>query len=344
MRALHVPLATAEHAKRYLLATKKYGQGYGMAIEADQAFLPVAADADVTDLPFLAAIVDKELPFLPRKVPTLREALAGKLPAEALEELATAYDMVGTIAILEVDEALKPFERLIGETLLSLHPSLSTILAKDTGHTGTFRTQKMRLLAGVDTRVTLHKENGIALEVDVEAVYYSSRLSTERKRIASLVKPGESVLVLFAGCGPYTCALAKNTLAHEVMGVEINPAGHELAVRNLKRNKLKNATTLLGDVREVLPGLLATHGPFDRVLMPLPKTGEEFLDVCLPAVKAGGTLHFYAFLPNVDAQNAVSWVQEACSRAGRSCTILDLVRCGQQAPRVSRFCVDASIR
>jgi hypothetical protein len=36
-------------------------------------------------------------------------------------------------------------------------------------------------------------------------------LSTERKRISELVKPGEKVLVMFSGAAPYVCVIAKKT-------------------------------------------------------------------------------------------------------------------------------------
>ncbi|MCJ7743713.1 MAG: hypothetical protein MUO99_04040, partial [Dehalococcoidales bacterium] len=70
------------------------------------------------------------------------------------------------------------------------------------------------------------------------------------------VKKGERILVMFSGCGPYTCVLSKNTAALAVVGVEINPAGHALAQANIVRNKLTNATTYCGDVRAVVPELV----------------------------------------------------------------------------------------
>lgn len=331
MLTIKVPLKDAQKVKRALTEQDRFKAGY--RIQKDEAYLyfPIK---ERFETPY--TIEERELEALAEQPQTLKEALHGKLPAEALERLKTAYDQVGAIAILEIDDDLKDYDAVIGETLLSTKPKIRTALAKDSGHEGTYRTQRMRLLAGEDTRIGLHKENGVTLAVDVEEVYFSSRLSTERKRVMGLVTPGERVLVMFSGCGPYTCVLSKNTEASEVIGVEINPKGHELAEENIRRNKLRNAKTYCGDVREVVPGL----GAFDRILMPLPKSAETFLDVALAAAAEKATIHFYAFLHEEEYTTAHGWIREACERAGVACEILETVRCGQQAPRVYRFCVD----
>ena len=43
----------------------------------------------------------------------------------------------------------------------------------------------------------------------MEDCYFSARLSTERKRVADLVKAGENVLVMFSGVEPYVAVIAK---------------------------------------------------------------------------------------------------------------------------------------
>ena len=340
MLTIKVPLVRAEQVKQELMQRELFAHGYKITRDKEHIYFPVT---EAFDSEF--SFEEKEItPSNNHKPTTLKEALTEKLPKEILDQLKTSYDQVGDIAILEIDEELKAYEQLIGETLLATNTKAATVLAKDAGHEGTFRTQKMRLVAGVDKRVALHKENGVVLEVDVEEVYFSARLSTERKRIAELVKAGEDVLVMFSGCGPYTCALAKNTAAKHVTGIEINPKGHELAQKNIKRNKLKNASTYCGDVKVVVPQLLAqrTEG-FDRILMPLPKSAETFLDTAISALKPGGIIHFYAFLHQDEFLQANEWITEACTLASRSALFLGTSRCGQQAPYVFRICVDAQI-
>jgi len=88
------------------------------------------------------------------------------------------------------------------------------------------------------------KENNIRLKLDIEKVYFSPRLSLERMRIAELVNTSKSresknkksekkedILVMFSGCAPYCCVIAKNakTKVNSVIGIEINPEGHKYA-------------------------------------------------------------------------------------------------------------------
>lgn len=338
MLALKVPLKDAAKTKADLQKRGLLLDGYKLGKADGHLYFPLV---ERFDTPY--SIEERDLKPYANQPTTLKDALQGKLPPEVLERLKTAYDQVGDIAILEVDDEFKAYDTIIGETLLATNKLIKTALAKETGHEGTFRTQKMRLLAGEDKRDTHHKENGVRLHIDVEEVYYSARLSTERKRVMQLVKPGERVLVMFSGAGPYTCVLAKNTDAKEVIGVEINPAGHDLAVENIKKNKLQHTTTYCGDVREVVPGLTQKTGLFDRILMPLPKSAETFLDVALAAAAPDATIHFYAFLHEDVHLQTHSWIKDACTAAGKACRIQATVKCGQQAPGVFRWCVDFSV-
>ena len=268
----------------------------------------------------------------------LREALAHKLSKAELGFLKAAFDTVGSIAIIEIPPEIRKREKLIAETLLGLQKNIKTVVKKVGIHSGEFRLQKVRIIAGERTKETEHKEHNVHLLLHIEKVYFSPRLSTERGRILELVKPGESVLVMFSGCAPYPCVIAKNTQAKEVYGVEINPAGHEYGLKNVALNKLRNVKLFLGDVRKVVPRL---HKKFDRVLMPLPRSAETFLDIALGAVKKGGVVHFYDFLHESEMPDAaLQKIRKACDSSRRRCTIIKWTKCGQYSPGRFRICVD----
>ena len=74
--------------------------------------------------------------------------------------------------------------------------------------------------------------------------------------------------------------------------------------------------------------------------MPLPKGGEDFLDVSLKAIKKKGVIHFYDFLHEDEFYKAKDKVKQACTLAKKKCKIIRLTKCGQQSPRVHRICVD----
>ncbi|MGM5482695.1 MAG: hypothetical protein ACQESF_04495 [Nanobdellota archaeon] len=187
----------------------------------------------------------------------LREKLSEFMTEDELSRLKTAYDVVGDIAILEIDDEFKDKEKRIAETLLGLHKNIKTILKKAGDHSGKFRKQKMAFLAGEDKRIGLHKENNSFIYVDVENSYFSPRLSTERKRIMQQVKNGENILVMFSGVGPYPAVISRNKTPRNITTIEANPKAHKIAQLNKKKNKLNNVQFHKGDVRKVLPNLTA---------------------------------------------------------------------------------------
>lgn len=198
-------------------------------------------------------ITEKEMPQKASR--SLKDHLKDKIPQSLLPQLKTAYDTVGTIAIMEIDPELIPYQDIIGNTLLTLQKNITTVLKKSGIHSGVFRTQQLDYVAGINTKVAEYKENNVVLTLDVEQVYFSPRLSTERKRIIGEIHPGENVLVMFSGCGPYVATIAKNTQARWVTGIEINPVGHSFALKNMHRNKLANTSLYCGDVKAIIPTL-----------------------------------------------------------------------------------------
>ena len=233
----------------------------------------------------------------------LKFYLKDKLRDKELELMPTSFDVVGDILIFsDFPKELAKKEKLIGKIILDKYHHIKTILKKTKKYSGKFRTPKLKIIAGEKRKETIHKENNVFIKLDVEKVYFSARMSSERKRIADLIKPNESVLVMFSGSGIYPLAIAKNTECKEVYGIEINPAAHKYAVENIKKNKLENKIKLfLGDVRKIMPKL---NKKFDRILMPLPKGGENFLELALKYIEKNGTIHFYNFLHEGEFEKA----------------------------------------
>lgn len=328
---IKVPLAQAQKAKLALMQQGAFSDKYHYDRDDDFIYYPVKEGCHTTEY----TIVQRQAKPLIKPLP-LKKALGNTLTEDQIQRVKTSYDTVGTIAILEIDEELQPFENVIANALLATNKQIKTVVAKQGIHEGEFRTQQHRHIAGEQTSLTIHKENGCKLNVDINATYFSPRLSTERKRIAELVRPGERVLVMFSGAAPYPCVLSKNTKAHSIVGVEKNPEAHSLGLANIKLNKIKNVSLYCGDVTAIVP----TLGVFDRVLMPLPKSADEFLSIGIPAVKKGGVLHFYDFLHEELFEEAKKKVAKAARKLSRTANFITVVRCGQHAPRVYRICVD----
>jgi len=199
--------------------------------------------------------------------------------------IAHSYDVVGDIAILQIsDEMDLETRKEIGKAALKLIPSVKTVFRRKSEILGDFRVRELEHLAGEYKTLTLYKENGYRLWVDVEKVYFSPRLGWERKRIMDKVNYDDIVVDMFCGVGPYSIA-CKN--AKKIYSIDINPDAIELLKKNIELNHLENKIVpILEDVRKV-----DVKG--NRVIMNLPKYAHEFVDKALDIVEENGVIHYY---------------------------------------------------
>ena len=256
MLALKVPLKDAQKWKEYLLLNNIIEKDFRFLKDKRFLYYPIKKKFDIvftkeSEISFVEKKFEKSI-----KVGSLRVNLAKKLTEKEMNVLQTAHDTIGSIAILEVPKGLVKKEKLIANTLLKINPQIKTVLKKAASHKGIYRTQKMKHLAGIKTKETIYKENNVSIKLDVEKVYFSVRLSNERKRIAAQVKAGEEILVMFSGCAPYPLVLSRNTEARSITAIEANPIGHKYALENLRLNRINNIILVNGDVHKVIPNIL----------------------------------------------------------------------------------------
>ncbi|MBU2640016.1 MAG: methyltransferase domain-containing protein [Nanoarchaeota archaeon] len=244
----------------------------------------------------------------------------------------TSFDTVGNIIIFSED-----ISKAKANEILKKLKNIKTVAVKTKIHSGIYRTKKVKILAGEKNKETIHKENGIQVKLNIETCYFSPRLSSERLRISKLIKNNESVLVMFSGCSPYCLVFAKNSKAKEIYGVEINPKCHKYALENLELNKIKNVKLYKGDVKEVLPKI---RKKFDRIVMPLPKSSEDFLDLANKKIKKNGIIHFYDFEREEDIpKKSIEKIEKKIKKF----KVLKVVKCGSFGPGKFRVCVDFSL-
>jgi tRNA (guanine37-N1)-methyltransferase len=272
---------------------------------------------------------------------SLKQALQGKLSKKELEKLRASFDIVGDIAIIEIAKGLAKKEKIIANELLKTNSSIKTVAKKVGGHIGKYRVQPLKIIAGPKKTEAEVRESGVRMLVDVAKCYFSPRLGHERLRIAKQIKKGEEVLVMFSGVAPYQLVFAKHSPAKIIYGVELNPVAHKYALKNVLLNNFGNKIVLFkGDAKKIVPQLAKSGKKFDRIVMPLPKSGENFLSAALKAAKKGATIHFYSFLPEGKFSEAEEKITKACSSSKRKCKILRIVKAGQQGPRMWRICAD----
>jgi tRNA (guanine37-N1)-methyltransferase len=249
-----------------------------------------------------------------------------------------SFDIIGDVAVVEVPEGEKPKE--VAEAIKKKHPRVKTVLMKMGEREGVFRTRRFRKILGTDTE-TEHREHGCRFMLDVGKAYFSPREATERQRIAGMVKPGETVLVMFAGVGPFPVVIArKSPGVWKVYGIEINPDAFRYMVTNVRINKVGHRVVpVLGDVKKEAGKY---HGRCDRVVMPLPKEGYKYLPEAFRCLKgSGGTIHFYScghgsgmFTASLDA------VKRAAAGMNKKVRILDKRKVLPYGPGAWKVCID----
>ncbi|MGM5483995.1 MAG: class I SAM-dependent methyltransferase [Nanobdellota archaeon] len=306
----------------------------------DELIIPIK-DNEILNDDIKDKVVEAEFE-LKKSKKSFKEEAKKIVGEENIDKLKTSYDIVGDIAILEIDEDLRYEEKKIAEKLLECNDSIKTVVRKKGSHEGKLRLQDYKVLAGENKLSTYHKENGCTLHIILNEVYYSPRTSTERKRIAEKIVNGENVLVMFSGCGPFVCVIAKNSFAEKVTGIELNKKGHELAKENIRINKINNSEMIEGDVREVCKYMGEKEIKFDRIVMPLPMTAEEFLPEAIKVSKKGTIVHLYDFVderkfPDITVNKIKDYLSDEKFK------VLDYVKCGQFSPHIFRVCVDFKV-
>ena len=224
----------------------------------------------------------------------LKRVLQDVISEEENEQLISAFDQIGDIIIVRIPDSLVSKKQIIGKTLLEHVSTANSVFYQSSPVEGDFRTRQLEVIAGEDKTQTEYKENGCRFIVDVEKAFFSPRLSTERERIAGLVKDGEVIINMFGGVGMFSLLAAKDT-ACTVYNIDINPVASQLCKENAQINKLKGKViSLNGDATKVIEDQLIEKA--DRVLMLLPERSDEFLDSALNSLKSNGIIHYYSHI------------------------------------------------
>jgi tRNA (guanine37-N1)-methyltransferase len=235
----------------------------------------------------------------------LKEALIPRLSTKEKPFAPKSFDSFGNIALIEIPKELSKKKKLVGETLIKLHPRFETVCSIESNHEGKYRVQKVKVIAGKKQKVAFYKESACSFFVPLGEVFFSPRLSGERLRISNLIKEGEVVGAWFSGVAPYPIVFAKHSKMKKAIAIELNPVAHKYAKKNVELNKSNKGcgkgeeriVLIKGDVKKQSKKF---KNYFDRIAMPLPHTGYQFLKEAFYSIKKGGVVHFYEIIHKGD--------------------------------------------
>lgn len=252
------------------------------------------------------------------------------------------YDIIGNIVVVKFERGISmTAKKRWAVKFLKEHLSVKTVLEKSGKISGRLRTPTTKFIAGVKTKEALHRENGCEFRLNVDTCYFSPRLSSERSELASAVKKGERVLVMFGGVGVFAVVIGKSKKPSEVVSVELGRVPSRYAVENVKRNKVGEIVSCVqGDVRRVVPKL---SGNFDRIVMARPNLSDSFLDVAFKKIKKGGMVHYYGFYPEEDLGLMNEMIMGEAKKAKKKIKIVSVKEAGNIGKRKYRYRADLKI-
>ncbi|WP_440989488.1 class I SAM-dependent methyltransferase [Haloarchaeobius baliensis] len=235
-------------------------------------YLPVS-DADA--VPAEYTVVTHDAPA--RRTPTTPADILGDDPS---------YERLGDVAIVDEDDPDRARE--IAQAIVDSDLPVKTVVDRASEIQGELRVRDWNVLVGEDTE-TVHREYGHEFALDLDAVYFSPRLATERHRVVEQVQPGEHVFDMFAGVGPFAVPAAAR--GAEVVAVDLNETAVEYLRENAERNDVADRLTAIhGDVRDVGEDY---HDWADRIVMNLPHSADEFLETAVAIAGDDCVLHYY---------------------------------------------------
>lgn len=287
-RCVRVPKREGEPMRARLAAEGLLDLDSRIRADGDYLLIPVLCDSiDGME------VVDAEMQVQEHRPKDFREI--AEVPEELRDLLPNSFDVVGDVAMMRVPDELVPYKEVIGEALLSVNSNIR-IVFEDHGVKGDFRIRDLELMAGEGSSETVYREFGVRLYTDPSRVYFNPRLSSERSRIARLVKDGEVVIDMFGGVAPFGTVMCK--LAHPavVYSIDLNPEAESFARKNAEANRIDNLFPLTGDSSQVVYTLPMA----DRIVMNLPQIADRFLRFAFDRLNHGGTVHMYKIIERVD--------------------------------------------
>ncbi|VVB84079.1 tRNA (guanine(37)-N1)-methyltransferase Trm5b [uncultured archaeon] len=253
-----------------------------------------------------------------------------------------SYDVLGNIAFVKFPEKFKiKDKKKFAEKILKEQKGIRTILEKKENIKGRLRKLSTNYIAGEKTKEVLYKENGCVFRFNIDKTYFSPRLSNERMEIASMIKKGDLVLVMFAGVAPFSIVIAKNSQAKKVYSNELNREANKYAELNIKLNKLKDKVELVnGDIKKVAPKI---KQKFDVIVMPRPQLKDSFLKEAFKLSKKGTRIYYYDFCRVEEINLIADKIREEAKKAGKKIEILNVKRAGEIAPYKTRLRIDFKV-
>jgi tRNA (guanine37-N1)-methyltransferase len=330
MRSLSVavPKKKAEPIRRRLLAQGILRKDLHIQSDSRNVYLPVNQRVDVG-----YPVDTRDFVELEENITDYRVLV--DVPEELRDRLPSSFDVVGSIAVVKMSEEALPHARDIGKAIMATQKSVKTVCL-DSGVVDEHRTRSVKVIAGEKTTETAHREYGLVFRMDIAKVFFSPRLSTERETVADQVQPGEVVVDMFAGIGPFSLMIARSRSPKVVYAIDVNPDAVRYLEENIRLNKAGSVVPILGDARDEIAKLETA----DRIIMNLPHHAWDFLPDAVRALRPGGTVHYFEIMEEDDLERRLGDLKDVAVREGRVLKVLACRKVKSYSPTMGFFAFD----
>jgi len=219
----------------------------------------------------------------------IKTALTQLLPEDIIRILPDRWEKIGTVVTVKLPDRMKRYQEIIGKAYADVL-GCATTLNDMGGIQGVYREPHVEVIYGAPKTETIHIENKIRFQLDPQKIMFSSGNMTERKRMATISNPRETVVDLFAGIGYFSIPMAVYSKPKKIYACEINPLAYQYLRSNITLNNvIDRVEPLFGDNRRTAPKDCA-----DRVILGYLQDSKAFLSTAFDSLKnRKGILHYH---------------------------------------------------
>ena len=214
-----------------------------------------------------------------------------------------SFDHLGSIAIVKIRDEKRALE--VAGSIMTANRGIRSVFL-DMGITGEERRRNLRLIAGEENYVVVHRENSLRFTFDIREVYFSPRLATERLLVAKRCSTRDRVLDMFSGIGPFAITIAR-LAGSSVRCFDVNSA----SIRWLEENaRINGVDSMIRSSAGDAADLIHKEGNFDRIIMNLPHSSFKYLESAREHLEENGIINYYEICGYEDLERRMEMIRD----------------------------------
>lgn len=188
----------------------------------------------------------------------------------------SSYEIIGNVIHLNLTSIQLPFKNFIGQILYI--KTRKTIINKIETINNIYRNYKIEILAGNQSDLqTIIIENNVKMFIDLEHVYWCSRLQEERRLLTNTIQKNSIICDPFCGIGPHVLLLLNKNC--KVFANDLNPHAINCLYKSLQLNKFTDKEYEISniDAKDYLNELKTKKVIIDHFIFNLPEYSLDFI-------------------------------------------------------------------